>query len=115
MLVILLKNRVTELLLSLFTTQTIYFLSYRGIGDLSAEYITKNKKWWFSAQLTPVTSSAIINTELTATFKILENSNHYAYANFYSGVAEGLRDYQRYDTYIRIGICLKPQFSNIFI
>lgn len=87
---------------------------YRGIGTLAANYMTKNRKWWITAELNPRKGFGNINTTLTAAFKVSKNANQYLYARFYNGKGEGLLDYKRYEMNIRVGFCIKPDFGGIF-
>lgn len=87
---------------------------YRGIGTFSANYITKDAKWWVSTELTPRKGFGDINTELTAGLKISKNANQYIYARFYNGKGESLLDYDKYTMNIRVGFCIKPDFGSIF-
>lgn len=85
-------------------------LDYRGLGYLSANYITKNKRWWMTAEINPRKGFGNANTTLTAAFKISSNSNQYLYARFYNGKGDSLLDYNKYDMNIRFGFCIKPDF-----
>lgn len=89
-------------------------LDYRGIGYFTMDYITKDKKWWLSAELNPRKDFANLNTTLTAGFKVSANANQYIYARFYNGTSESLLEYNRYDINIRIGFCIKPDFKSLF-
>lgn len=89
-------------------------VDYRGIGTLSANYITKDQMWWFSSEITPRKGFGNANTTLTAAFKVSKSSNQYIYARFYNGKGDSLLDYDRYDMNIRVGFCIKPDFGSIF-
>ena len=89
-------------------------LDYRGIGTLSVNYITKNKKWWFEAEINPRKGFGNANTIVTASFLVSENANQYIYARFYNGKGESLLDYDKYNMNIRVGFCIKPDFGSIF-
>ncbi len=89
-------------------------LDYRGIGTVSANYITKNKRWWFTVDLNPRKGFGNINTTLTAAFKVAKNDNQFLYARFFNGKGDSLLDYSKYELNIRIGICIKPDFSSVF-
>ena len=89
-------------------------IDYRGIGTLSVNYITKDAKWWLSAELNPRKGWGNMNTVATAGFKVSRNANQYIYARFYNGRGDSLLDYNRYDMNIRVGFCIKPDFGSIF-
>lgn len=89
-------------------------VDYRGIGMFSVNHITKNKKWWFEAEVNPRKGFGNANTTITASFKISKNANQYIYARFYNGTGDSLLDYNKYEMNIRVGFCIKPEFGNIF-
>jgi len=89
-------------------------IDHRGIGTFSLNYITKDAKWWLSADLTPRKGWGNINTVMTAGFKVSKNANQYIYARFYDGKGDSLLDYDKYSMNIRLGFCIKPDFGSIF-
>ena len=88
-------------------------LDYRGIGFISINYTSNKQRWWLSADMNPKKGFGI-NTNLTAGFKISDRSNQYLFAKFYQGYGESLLDYNKYTMNIRVGICIKPDFYNVF-
>jgi len=89
-------------------------VDYRGIGNFSVDYVTKNGRWWLSAELNPRKGFGNVNTILTAGFKVSKKDNQYLYARFYNGKGDSLLDYDRYCMNLRIGFCIKPDFGNVF-
>lgn len=89
-------------------------LDYRGLGYLSVNYISNKHKWWLSADINPIKGVGNFNTTLTAAFRVSERSNQYLFARFFQGYGESLIDYNKYAMNIRIGICIKPDFYNVF-
>ncbi|SHE84454.1 phospholipase A1 [Dysgonomonas macrotermitis] len=89
-------------------------IDYRGIATFTANYITKNRKWWFEGELNPRKGIGNINTTVTASFKVSDSANQYLYARFYNGTGESLIDYNKYSINLRIGFCIKPDFGSIF-
>lgn len=89
--------------------------TYRGVGSLSANYSSKDKRWWFTGEITPRKKIGDFNTSLTAAFKISASSNQYLYVRFYDGRGENLLDYKKYNLNVRVGFCIKPDFQSIFL
>lgn len=90
-------------------------IDYRGFGLVSLNYITKNEKWWFSAEINPKKGGlANANTTLTAGFKMSDKSNQYLYIRFYNGTGDSLLDYKQYNINIRVGFCIKPDYLSFF-
>lgn len=89
-------------------------VDYRGIVTLSANYITKNLKWWASAEVTPRKGWGNANTIFTLSFRSSLKSNTHFYVRFSDGIGDSMLDYNKYSMNIRAGICFKPDFYSIF-
>lgn len=89
-------------------------LDYRGFGYASFTYLTKDLRWWITADVNPRKGFGNANTTLTAAFKVFKMHNQYMYFRFYNGKGDSLLDYNKYDMNIRIGFCIKPDFRSIF-
>jgi len=89
-------------------------LDYRGLGFLSVNYISDKHRWWLSADVNPRKGFINMNTTATAAFRISERSNIYLFGRFFQGYGEGLLDYNKYTMNVRFGICIKPDFYNVF-
>jgi len=89
-------------------------LDFRGLGFASVNYISNKHKWWLSADVNPRKGFIKMNTTVTAAFRISERSNQYLFARFYQGYGESLLDYNKYTMNVRVGICIKPDFYNVF-
>lgn len=86
-------------------------LKYCGIYQNGVVVTTPNKKFSFS--LTMVKRSGWnlnFNTILEASWKIHEESNLNLFAQYYNGYGEGLLDYNKYHSRLRVGIVFKPRF-----
>lgn len=89
-------------------------LDYRGLGYFSIEYLSRNQRWWITADLNPRKKFGNINSTLTAAYQISKNNNLYLYARFFEGKGESLLDFDKHTMNLRFGFCMKPDFSNIF-
>lgn len=89
-------------------------IDYKGLVTFNGNYISKNQKWWISAELTPRKGFGNVNTVVSAAFLASDKSNQYIYARFYNGKGENLLEYNKYSMNLRIGICFKPDFYSIF-
>ncbi|GAB6009080.1 phospholipase A [Dysgonomonas reticulitermitis] len=89
-------------------------LDYRGLGYISLNYVSDKQKWWLSADFNPRKGFGNVNTTMTAAFRVSQKSNQYVFARFFQGYGESLMDYNKYAMNIRIGICIKSDFYNIF-
>lgn len=89
-------------------------LDYRGLGKININSIDNTHKWWFELQLNPRKGFGNINTTASISFKVSDSSNQYVFLRFQDGYAESLLDYNKYSANLRIGICIKPDFYNIY-
>ena len=89
-------------------------LTYKGYGNFSLDYRTKNERWWFNANITPRDNLITMNTTLSAAFKVSKTFNQYLFFELYNGRGDSLLDYKQYDIKLRIGMCIKPDFFSVF-
>lgn len=66
-------------------------------------YVTKRGGWNLNA-----------NVDLEAAFKLTRRSNQYICLKYYNGYAEGLLNYNKYSSYLRIGIVIKPRYFSVY-
>ena len=89
-------------------------LNYRGLGYLLVEYLSKNQRWWITADINPRKKVININSTVTVSYQISKNNNLYLYARFFEGEGENLLDFNKHTMNLRFGFCIKPDFSSIF-
>lgn len=85
-------------------------LTYRGLGTISLNAITSNRKWWLTTELTPRKGWGNINTVISVSYKPSEKLNQSFFLRFSDGTGESLLNYNRYSMNLRVGICIKPDF-----
>ena len=93
-------------------TEDLY--DYRGTGYFTADYKTPDNKWWLSGTYSLRKSVRAINLKFTAGYKISERFNQYIFGELYSGTGDSMLEYKRKDLQLRVGICIKPDFYNVF-
>ncbi|MCD7933384.1 MAG: phospholipase A [Tannerellaceae bacterium] len=89
-------------------------IRYRGIGTVSANYLSPNTLWWISGELNPRKGFGNVNTTFSVAYKISNRYNQYVYARFFNGRGDSLLNYKQYEMNIRVGICIKPDFYSIY-
>ncbi|MDR1500833.1 MAG: phospholipase A [Prevotella sp.] len=85
-------------------------LEYRGLGTISFNAITGNRKWWITIELTPRKGWGNINTTVSIGYKPSEKLNQSFFLRFSDGTGESLLHYNKYSMNLRLGICIKPDF-----
>lgn len=89
-------------------------LSYKGYGNFSIDYRTKNERWWFNANITPRRNVITMNTTLSTAYRVSKKFNQYLFFELYNGRGDSLLEYKKYDLKLRIGMCIKPDFFSVF-
>ena len=89
-------------------------IDYKGLGQLSFNYISHEQRWWLSAELNQRKKFGNANTTLSLGYILSKDTNLYLFSRFYNGYAESLLDYSKYTMNIRVGICIKPDFYSIY-
>ena len=89
-------------------------LDYKGLGKLNINCTDNTQKWWLELQLNPRKGFGNINVTASIGYKISNSLNQYVFLHFQDGYANSLLDYNKYSTNLRIGICIKPDFYNIY-
>ena len=87
---------------------------YRGFSLFAFNYRTTNDKLWASVVINPTLKLGRINTTVELNFKLNSKLNQYVFVQWYNGHAEGLYEYKNYSSMVRIGICIKPPFWNLY-
>lgn len=89
-------------------------LDYKGFGKMSINCTDNTRKWWLELQLNPRKGFGNINTTASISFKLSKSFNQYVFLRFQDGYADSFLDYNKYSMSLRVGICIKPDFYNIY-
>jgi len=89
-------------------------LNYRGYGLLDFNYRSLDDKIWISAMINPRKRIGDFNTQLEFNFKLNKKANQYLFIQWYRGYGESLLDYKKFNSMIRMGICIKPPLRNLY-
>lgn len=88
-------------------------IDYKGLGQITVNYLTTNNLLWVSCSINPRRNIGNANITLTLGYKLSTRANQYLYAQFDNGYAESLLKYNKFQSYFRVGICIKPDFLDI--
>ncbi|MGL4328305.1 MAG: phospholipase A [Tannerellaceae bacterium] len=89
-------------------------LDYSGIFQISANYNWSDR---FTAGMVFVKRRGFNfngNLQLGLSYKLFKNQNQYLYLQYYNGYGEYLLDYNKYQSMLRIGLIIRPQFFSIY-
>lgn len=89
-------------------------LRYKGYGIFSVNYIDSQNMWWFTVDLMPRDKFINPNLHTSLSYRVSKNSNQYVTLDLYHGYGEGLLNYKRYSSQLRIGFTIKPDFFNAY-
>lgn len=84
-------------------------LDYCGIYQVGTSYISNNKRWNASVVLVKRRGWNLnYNTIVELAWKLNNKQNQYLFLQYYNGYGEGLLDYNKFHSQLRVGIVIKP-------
>lgn len=89
-------------------------LKYKGIFQLAGNFRTDNRRFNCGLILTKRKTWFSFNTQLELSYKFNNNENQYFFLQYYNGYGEGLLDYKKFRSMLRIGFVIKPQDFSIY-
>lgn len=88
-------------------------IDYKGLGQVTVNYLTTNNLFWASCIINPRKKIGNTNITLALGYKLSARANQYLFAQFENGYAESLLKYNQFQSHVRIGICIKPDFFDL--
>ncbi len=90
-------------------------LDYYGIYQVGTQLSTPDKKFGLSVLLTKRRGWQLnYNTTVEFSYQITKGANQYLFMQYYNGYGEGLLDYNKFRSMLRVGIVIKPQIFSDF-
>ncbi|MBI9067111.1 MAG: phospholipase A [Salinivirgaceae bacterium] len=87
---------------------------YKGYGLLAINYRDLRDRFGCSLILNPNSNLSSINTQFELNFRPSKKANQYLFLQWYNGYAEGLLEYNKYSSMLRVGICIKPPIRSLY-
>lgn len=87
-------------------------LKYIGIYQCGMQVMSNNRRFGASVVLTKRCdwNPFNFNTEVNLKWRIFPSDNQYLFVQYYNGYGEGLLEYNKFHSELRVGICLSPTF-----
>lgn len=90
-------------------------LDYCGIFQVGLSVRTLNDRFCVSTLLTKRRGWDFnYNVTLEASYRIYKKHNQYLFLQFYNGYGEGLLDYNKFHSQLRVGLVIKPRLFSDF-
>lgn len=90
-------------------------LKYCGIYQAGMQYYTNNRRFTASILLTKRAGWNLnYNTVVELAYRILKRDNQYLFLQYYNGYGEGLLEYNKFHSELRVGIVIKPKLFSEF-
>jgi len=84
-------------------------LDYCGIYQVGTSFMSLNRKFGASVVLTKRRGwNLSYNTVVEFSYRFNNNQNQYLFAQYYNGYGEGLLDYNKFHSELRVGFVIKP-------
>lgn len=85
-------------------------LDYCGIYQVGLQFFSSTKRWGFSVNLVKRRGWELnYNTTLEFFYRLFKRDNQYLFAQYYNGYGEGLLEYNKFHSMLRVGIVIKPR------
>ncbi len=90
-------------------------LDYNGLYQVGTSFMSLNRKFGASVVLTKRRGWNLnYNTVIEFNYRFNNNQNQYLFAQYYNGYGEGLLEYNKFHSELRIGFVIKPTLFSDF-
>ena len=91
-------------------------LKYSGIYQIGTSILSNNRRWSGSVVLVKRKGWNLFNFNsiVEVAYRLTKSSNQFLFAQYYNGYGEGLLEYNKFHSQLRVGIVIKPELFSDF-
>ena len=90
-------------------------LDYCGIYQVGMSFLSRNQRFGASMLLTKRRGWKLnYNTTVELSYRLFKRDNQFLFLQYYNGYGEGLLEYNKFHSELRVGICIKPRLFSDF-
>ncbi len=87
---------------------------YCGIFQVGFQVLSDDKRFSGGVTIVPRHRFGSCNTIVDLSYRILKRDNQYLFLQFYNGYGEGLLEYNKFHSQVRIGLLIRPKLFSDF-
>ncbi|MDE6527352.1 MAG: phospholipase A, partial [Muribaculaceae bacterium] len=89
-------------------------VDYCGFCQTGFQVLSDDRRFSGGITIVPRHRLGSMNTIVDLSYRIFKRDNQYLFLQFYNGYGEGLLEYNKFHSQIRVGLLIKPRLFSDF-